>query len=251
MKRRQLLQYTGAGALATLGSSWIAQGGWTQSSGVTITALGHMAFTFSGSGLRILANPFRSLGCTAGLSAPKAEVDLVLISSQLLDEGAVDVVPGNPRLLYEAGAYTVSGIKFQGISMPHDRIGGKRFGTNVAWRWDQAGVKILFLGGAAAPIEIEQRILMGTPDVVLIPVGGGPKAYDPAEAKAALEGLKPKMVIPMQYLTTAAKKEQCDLVGLDQFLKLMSGTPVRRGSKSITLSPGNLPKEGMVIQVLA
>jgi len=28
---------------------------------------------------------------------------------------------------------------------------------NVAWRWTQAGISIVHLGGAAAPIELEQE----------------------------------------------------------------------------------------------
>jgi L-ascorbate metabolism protein UlaG (beta-lactamase superfamily) len=108
----------------------------------------------------------------------------------------------------------------------------------------------MHLGGAAAPINIEQKILMGSPDVVILPVGGGPKAYTPEEAKAALQVLNPKVVIPMQYRTAAAKQGQCDLVGVDAFLKLMEGTPVRRPGGSLSVAAGSIPKQGMVIQVL-
>jgi L-ascorbate metabolism protein UlaG (beta-lactamase superfamily) len=41
----------------------------------------------------------------------------------------------------------------------------------VAWQWTQSGIKILHLGGAAAPIALEQKILMGSPDLALVPVG--------------------------------------------------------------------------------
>jgi L-ascorbate metabolism protein UlaG (beta-lactamase superfamily) len=250
MKRRQLIQYAGAGLASAVGSGWFATQAQAQAGGVTIQSLGHMAFLISGNGLKILTNPFRSLGCTAGMAAPRLSADLVLISSQLLDEGAVDVVPGNPRLLYEAGSYEMSGIKFQGVSMAHDRKEGRQFGMNVAWRWTQGGVTIMHLGGAAAPINIEQKILIGQPDVVMIPVGGGPKAYTPEEAKAALQVLNPKVVIPTQYRTASAKQGQCDLVGVDAFLKLMEGTPVRRSGTSLSLAKGNIPKDGMVIQVM-
>ena len=49
-------------------------------------------------------------------------------------------------------------MQIQGIAIDHDRQGGKRFGTNVAWQWTQGGIKILHLGGAAAPINIEQKM---------------------------------------------------------------------------------------------
>jgi hypothetical protein len=123
MKRRQLVRYAGAGLVSAIGSGWLTGRAQAQSGGVTIQSLGHMAFLISGNGMRILTNPFRSLGCTAGLAAPKVNADLVLISSQLLDEGAVDVVPGNPRLLYEAGSYEITIVKRVG-SLAKTLLGG-------------------------------------------------------------------------------------------------------------------------------
>jgi L-ascorbate metabolism protein UlaG (beta-lactamase superfamily) len=220
--------------------------------GVSVRYLGHTCFLFSGGGLRILVNPFRAIGCTANYRLPKVEADLVLISSQLWDEGAAEGLPGNPKILFEPGVYEVNGLRIQGITIPHDREGGRRFGTNVAWRWTQGGVRILHLGGAAAPIEIEQKILMGSPDVALIPVGGGPKAYNPQEAIQAMQALKPKMVIPTQYLTEAADKNACDILPLEEFLKLSEDIQVRRiDSDTITIQPKDLPKEGTLIRVLS
>ena len=143
MKRRQLIGYAGAGLLSTLAVTLaaksqpaVAQTG----SGLSVRWLGHTCFLFTGGGARILVNPFRTLGCTAGYRPPKVEADLVLISSQLLDEGAVEGLPGNPRLIYEPGVYQFNGMQVEGIAINHDRQGGRRFGTNVAWRWNQGGM---------------------------------------------------------------------------------------------------------------
>ena len=93
---------------------------------------------------------------------------------------------------------------------------------------------------------------MGTPDLALIPVGGGAKVYNPQEAQQAVQALKPKVVIPTQYMTEAANKEACDLVPVEQFLEAAQGMQVRRsGSDTITLSQSNLPTEGTVIEVLS
>lgn len=252
MKRRQLMGYAGAGLVTalvtTLGSEFQAD---AQSSGLSVQWLGHTCFLFTGGGAKILVNPFRTVGCTAGYRPPKVAADLVLISSQLLDEGAVDRLPGNPKLVYAPGAYEFQGIKFQGIAIDHDRKGGKQFGTNTAWSWKQAGINIVHLGGAAAPISIEQKILLGRPDVAFIPVGGSAKAYNAQEAKQAVETLNPKLVIPTHYRTQAADSAKCDISPLDDFLTLMQGMAVRRSnSDTITISPSNLP-ENSVIQVLS
>ena len=252
MKRRQFVRYAGASLLATAGTGIASsfEAYQAQTNSLSVQYLGHTCFLLTGSGQRILVNPFRSQGCTAGYRAPKVNASLVLISSQLLDEGAVDIVPGDPRLLYEAGAYNVGGLKIQGIGADHDRVGGRRFGRNIVWKWNQGGLSVLHLGGIAGPITLEQKILMGTPDVVMIPIGGGAKAYTPEEAQQALRVLNPKIVIPTHYRTQAAKG-QCDIVGLDNFLTLMTGTPIRRGGDTIALQRRDLPKEGMVIQVLS
>lgn len=250
------MRYAGAGLLTTLGTglasgfnSYQAQ---TSSEGLSVQWLGHTCFLFTGNGLRILVNPFRTIGCTAGYRPPKVAADLVLISSQLLDEGAIEELPGNPKVLFEPGVYQVSGIQLQGISIPHDRVDGRRFGNNLAWLWTQGGIKILHLGGAAAPIALEQKILIGRPDLALIPVGGGPKAYNPQEAKQVLGGLTPKVIVPTQYRTQAANPEACDLVPIDEFLTLMDPMTVRRAnSDTITLNPGDLPQNGSVIQVMS
>ncbi|WP_414752311.1 MBL fold metallo-hydrolase [Anabaena sp. CCY 9910] len=252
MKRRQLLGYAGAGLatafVSTLGSNFQAD---AQSSGLSVQWLGHTSFLFTGGGARILVNPFRTIGCTARYRPPKVTADLVLISSQLLDEGAVDGLPGNPKLVYEPGVYDFKGIKFQGISIAHDRKNGRQFGMNTAWKWTQGGVNILHLGGAAAPISIEQKILMGRPDVLLVPVGGSDKAYNAQEAKQAIEVLNPKLVIPTHYRTQAADPAACNIAPLDEFLTLMQGVTVRRSnSDSINISSGNLP-ETSTVQVLS
>ncbi len=249
MKRRQLIGYAGAGlvtALVTgLGSEFQAT---AQSSGsLLIQWLGHSCFLFTGGATKILVNPFRPVGCTARYRPPKVSADLVLISSQLLDEGVVENLPGNPKLIYEPGAYEFKGIKFQGIAIDHDRKGGKQFGTNTAWLWTQAKTSILHLGGAAAPISIEQKILIGRPDVALVPIGGGAKAYNAQEAKQAIQVINPKLIIPTQYRTQAADNATCDISPLDGFLSLMQGVNVRRSnSDTITVSPSSLHELGEI-----
>ncbi|BAY81920.1 hypothetical protein NIES267_13980 [Calothrix parasitica NIES-267] len=253
MKRRQLMGYAGAGLAGALfannGSSLRVN---AQSGGsLSIKWLGHTSFAFTGGGTRVLVNPFRTVGCTAGYRPPNITADLVLISSQLLDEGAVEGLPKQTKLMYQPGVYPFKGIKFQGIAIDHDRVGGKRFGINTAWRWKQAGLNILHLGGAAAPISMEQKILMGRPDVLLVPVGGSAKAYNAEEARKAIQVLNPKLVVPTHYRTQAADNNNCDIAPLDDFLTVMGGMEVRRSnSDTISLSPGNLP-ENSAIQVFS
>lgn len=252
MKRRQVMQYAGTGLFLGLGLSMLDRlPAQAQSGAVEIQYLGHTCFLFNGDGQRVLVNPFRPIGCTAGYRAPQVAADVVMISSRMLDEGVVEGLPGTPRILYEPGAYELAGQQIQGIGMDHDDVGGRRFGVNVAWKWTQGGVNLLHLGGAAAPITQEQQILLGRPDVLLLPVGNGPKAFTPEEARSTIQTLNPKMVIPTHYRTTAADEATCDILPLDNFLTLMSGTSVQTVGNSMSVSSADLPGSGYVIRVMS
>mgnify|MGYP002475314135 CR=1 FL=1 len=253
MKRRQLIRYLQMGAIATTVTG-LAGRGLAQSptqGRLEIEFLGHTSFRFTGGGRRVLTNPFRPGGCTAGYPAPNVEdTDVVLVSSFLLDEGDIENVPES-KLLFESGIFQLQGMRFEGIPIAHDRLNGRRFGTNMMWRWQQGGLNVVHLGGAAAPISNEQRILLGRPDIALIPVGGGDKAYNPEEAKAAINRLNPRIVIPTHYRTRAADDDTCDIQPLDDFLAIMEGTPIRQQADNrIVLTPNDLPEGDRLMLVL-
>lgn len=252
MNRRKFLVYAGSGLATTLGLGVMDRrySALAQADRLTIQALGHTAFLFTGDGRRILVNPFRRIGCTLGYASPAVDADIVMVSSRLFDEGYLEELSGNPQVLAEPGSYDFEGLTVQGILTPHDREGGRRFGNNVVWKWNQGGLNIVHMGGAAAPIGVEEQILLGRPDILLVPVGGGPKAYTAQEAVQVVQTLKPKVVIPTHYLTAAADADSCDLAGVDEFLALMQGTPVTKANAgALSVRPGDLPSEGMRIQV--
>jgi L-ascorbate metabolism protein UlaG (beta-lactamase superfamily) len=253
MKRRQFFQYAGAGLGVSLGMGWLSQQpAIAQTGTVQIRWLGHTCFSFAGGGQTLLVNPFRAIGCTAGYREPNVQADIVMISSRLLDEGVVEGLPGNPRVLSDPGIYELDGLQIEGIPIDHDRVNGFRFGTNVMWNWEHAGMNILHMGGAAAPVAVEQQILIGRPDILLIPVGGGPKAYTAQEAVDAIELLNPKLVIPTHYRTAAAAPDGCDIAEIDEFLDRMSGSTINRyGSDIITVSNSSLPGTGTIVGVFS
>ena len=252
MKRRQLIRYGGMGLATAIATSLIPRrSAIAQEEGVTVQYLGHTCFLFTSNGLKVLVNPYRSAGCTAGYNLPNLQPDVVLVSSFLLDEGAVEAVPGEPEVISTRGVHNFNDIKFQGFSMAHDREGGRRFGQNIAWRWNQGGVDILHLGGAAGSLETEDKILLSGADIVLVPVGGGMKAYNAREAKKTVQVLNPKMVIPTHYRTAAANKENCDIAPVDEFLTLANDMEVSRvGSDRFTVKKSDLNSDKTLVRVL-
>jgi L-ascorbate metabolism protein UlaG (beta-lactamase superfamily) len=244
MKRRQLIRYGGASLATAIATSLIPRQfslAQTASESVTIQYLGHTCFLFTGSGLKVLVNPYQSAGCTAGYNLPDVQPDVVLVSSFLLDEGAINAVKGNPQVITEKGSHKISEVNFQGFALPHDRQGGKRFGNNIAWRWTQGGIDLLHLGGAAAPLATEDKILLSGADILFVPVGGGVKAYNAQEAQRAVRVLNPKMVIPTHYRTSTNAVEGCDLASVDQFLTLVQDLEVAQvGIDRIAVKPSDL-----------
>ncbi len=212
--------------------------------GVSITSYGHSALLIQGGGASVLVNPFKAVACAAGLAEPRVSATVILASSRLADEGA-NVASG--KLLVKPGSYKIAGLKIDGISGPHDRVGGRRFGQATLWRWKQGGLDIAHLGGTAARLSPADRVMLGRPDVLIIGVGGGAKVYDGSEAAAVVRDLQPRVVIPVQYVSGKTPKD-CDQSSVEPFLKAMAGTPVKRTGRQISL-PGKL-SDTTVIEVM-
>jgi L-ascorbate metabolism protein UlaG (beta-lactamase superfamily) len=204
--------------------------------GVTISSYGQRALLIRGGGQSVLLNPYRAVGCAAGLGEPRVNAGVILASSELADEGARGVASG--RFLVAPGSYRIGGLVLEGFANPHDRIEGRRFGDSTIWRWQQGGLNFAHLGATAGPLSGADRVLLGRPDVLIIGVGGGSKIFNAEEAKAVVNQLNPKRVIPVQYVNGDAP-EGCDQGGVQPFLDAMGGTPVRRVGQSQTL-PGSL-----------
>jgi L-ascorbate metabolism protein UlaG (beta-lactamase superfamily) len=226
-----LARITGLAALV-LAPSALAPAGAAPAGGVTITSYGHSALLIRGGGATVLLNPFQAVGCAAGLAEPRVSADVILASSRLKDEGA-PVARG--RLLVKPGSYQVAGLRLEGISVPHDRFGGKRFGPSTLWRWKQGGLEFAHLGGTAGRLSPSDRVLLGRPDVLVIGVGGGAKVYTGPEAAAVVRDLQPRRVIPVQYGGKASAG--CDQSGAQPFLEAMAGTQVNRPGRTLRLAP--------------
>ena len=230
---KPVLGSTAIGALLAAGGLGGSQAAGAAGGGVAITSYGHSALLISGGGARVLLNPFQAVGCAAGLAEPRVSADVILASSRLKDEGAA-VASG--RFLVKPGSYRVAGLQLEGIAVPHDRVGGRRFGQATVWRWKQGGLDIAHLGGSAGAISPSDKVLLGRPDILIIGVGGGTKVYTGAEAAEIVKELQPRRVIPVQTLSGKAP-EGCDIGSVEPFLQAMGSTPVRKVGGSVSVAP--------------
>ena len=232
-------------AFAATGLALSLQAAADAGGGVSISSYGQRALLIQGGGQSVLLNPYKAVGCAAGLPEPRVKAGVVLASSELADEGARGIATG--RFLVAPGSYKVGGLNLEGFASPHDRMEGRRFGNATIWRWQQGGLDFAHVGATAGPISGADRVLLGRPDVLIIGVGGGSKIYDGKEAAAVVKQLNPKRVIPVQYVNGDAPAN-CDQEGVQPFLEAMGRSTVVNPGRSIDL-PANLP-DTTVITVL-
>ncbi len=232
-------------AFAAIGLALNLQAAAHAGGGVNISSYGQRALLIQGGGRSVLLNPYKAVGCAAGLPEPRVNAGVILANSELADEGARGIASG--RFLVAPGSYKMAGLNLEGFASPHDRIEGRRFGNATIWRWQQGGLSFAHVGATAGPISGADRVLLGRPDVLIIGVGGGSKIYDGPEAAAVVKQLNPKRVIPVQYVNGDAPAN-CDQEGVQPFLEAMGGSTVVNPGRSINL-PANLP-ETTVITVL-
>ena len=201
---------------------------------VEITSFGHSSLLVKGGGKKILLNPFNAIGCAQGLREPKVNADIILASSELSDEGA-RLAKG--IFFVEPGSYKIDNLRLEGLLVPHDRLGGRRYGMSTVWIWEQAGFKFVHLGGSAAPLSVEDKLIIGRPDILVIGVGGGAKVYNGKEAAEIVKDLSPKIVIPVQYVrNSASPPKECDQSDVQPFLESLKEIPSKRVGSSYKIT---------------
>ena len=199
-----------------------------------LKSFGHSQFLIKGNDKSILINPFKAVGCASQFrESLNIEKDLILASSRLADEG---YNPNNDLMFFEPGTYEYDNLIFNGISVPHDRLNGRRYGNATVWTWNQSNFKIVHMGGAAGDITFEDQIIINRPDILFISIGGGIKSYSGEEALNIVEILNPKIIVPVHFLNTKKNIDDCDFSNEDKFLENMSQYKVKYIGKELKLN---------------
>jgi len=199
-----------------------------------LKSFGHSQFLIKGNDKSILINPFKAVGCASQFKESlNIEKDLILASSRLADEG---YNPNNDLMFFEPGTYEYDNLIFNGISVPHDRLNGRRYGNATVWTWNQSNFKIVHMGGAAGDITFEDQIIINRPDILFISIGGGIKSYSGKEALNIVEILNPKIIVPVHFLNTKKNIDDCDFSNEDKFLENISQYKVKYIGKELKLN---------------
>ena len=210
-----------------------------------LESLGHGSFLIKGKEKSVLLNPFKAIGCASDLKEPKGlNADFILASSKLADEG---YNPNDELMFVEPGVYKFGDILLYGIEVPHDRVGGRRFGMATVWSWEQNNLKIVHMGGAAGKIDINSQIILSRPDILFISIGGGSKSYNGSEASRIVKRLKPSIVIPVHFVKGKNISSDCDFSNADLFLENMQDFKLKYLGKKFEINSKLIEKNTIYI----
>ena len=164
-----------------------------------LTCLGHAKFLIElNSGLRIVTDPFDA---ACGYPLTETQADVVLVSHGHHDHSAVETISGNPRIIREAGTYTLeSGVTVTAIPAFHDEVQGAKRGNTLLFLLAAEGLRIAHLGDLGHLLTAEQRKALAPVDVLMLPVGGF-YTIDAATAQEVAESLRARVIVPMHYRT--------------------------------------------------
>ncbi len=164
--------------------------------GVTIAWLGHSCFSIQDSARRVfLIDPFDD---TIGYDFRWTKADAVLITHEHFDHDNLRHVV-TQTVLRSTGVNTVAGIEVTGILADHDDEGGRKNGTTRMYALTLGGLRLAHLGDIGQrALRPDQREALRGVDVLFIPVGGK-TTVDAAGARALVEDIRPRVVVPMHY----------------------------------------------------
>ena len=204
---------------------------------LNLKSFGHSQFLIKGDGQSILINPFKASGCLANLEeSNNIDKDFILASSRLSDEG---YNPQNDLMFVDPGTYEFNNLILNGISIPHDRLNGRRYGMATVWTWNQSDFKIVHMSGAAGDITLQDQILINRPDILFISIGGGLKSYTGKEASKIINTLNPKIIIPVHFLKQKRKIDNCEYSDKEEFLQNISDYEIKYIGNTIKLNSKN------------
>jgi len=198
-----------------------------------ISWLGHSCFRIKGSDAIVITDPYSpSLGYSLG----KPTARIVTISHQHSGHSYVQGIGGEPRLVIRPGEYEISNVLIIGIATFHDADRGRERGGNTIYFMEIDEISVCHLGDLGHVPTAEQVEEIGNVDVLLLPVGGVSTINAPMAAEVVRQ-LKPKVVIPMHYKTSALSWE---LEPLGQFLQEMGVKEINSQSK-LSFTKSSLP----------
>jgi L-ascorbate metabolism protein UlaG (beta-lactamase superfamily) len=139
-------------------------------------------------------------------------------------------------------------VHIESVGTYHDDMAGMQRGKNGVFILTVDGLRIVHLGDLGHRLNREQLRKIGTPDVLMVPVGGV-YTLNGVDAQKVVAQLKPKRyIIPMHYGTPVYD----DLLKLDYFLEDQQMGTVQKflRTNELSIDPKAEPPKEPIIAIL-
>jgi L-ascorbate metabolism protein UlaG (beta-lactamase superfamily) len=191
---------------------------------MTIQWYGHSCFKIStkpegrGSGedVVIFTDPYNK---EIGLRPPQGRANIVTVSHDHFDHNNAKALRGEAAVLDLPGEYSIKGVSIKGVNSYHDKKEGAEKGLNTIFVFESEGIRFCHLGDLATPLDKKQLEEINGVDILAVPVGGR-FSLNGKEAKAVVDQIEPKVVLPMHYKIRGSKfqgedeKSFCKKIGI-------------------------------------
>ncbi len=197
---------------------------------IQITWHGHACFTLEKDGYRIAIDPYDP--DMKGYRPLEISANEVYASHSHHDHNYFDAI--SLSIPDEASPFSM-----RMVESFHDDCGGSKRGANLIYLLEAEGKTFAHLGDLGHVLTEDQVRVIGTCDVVMVPVGG----YYTIDAKQAMEvisQLQADIVIPMHYRFDGHGPDV--ITELEDFLKLADREVVRYPENSISIDNTTKPQ---------
>ena len=159
------------------------------------------------------------------------DADLLLVTHEHPDHNAVEVIGGSPRVLRSTAGRLDSPIgEVLAVASEHDAAAGTERGPNTIFVFELEGIRVCHFGDfGQSSLREEQAKAIGSVDLLLVPVGGGP-TIGAAQAAEMAQRLGVRWVVPMHYRTERVNF----LEPADPFLELVPDVVRMDGARFAT-----------------
>lgn len=204
-----------------------------------IAYLGHSSFRIKGKEVNLVTDPFGEP--ELGFRFPKVEADIVTVSHDHLGHNSVNLVGGNPFVIYGPGEYEIKGASIFGLNSFH--LGPEDQPVrNTIYIIEMEGFRVCHLGDLGELLSDEQLEEINDVDILMLPVGGV-YTLDPQKANELVSKIDPRIILPMHYKTSGMGKRYNNCFSLADALKELGAaidlTPVAK----LTVTRDRLPVE--------
>lgn len=165
--------------------------------------LAHSCFLLQHEGFRVLFDPYAP---TIGYPAPRVyDPNLIVVSHDHHDHNAVAQISGRSTVVRGIARRSYGPVTVAGSVGWHDDGEGAEPISLTLLEW--GGRKLAHFGDLGCELEAEQEEQFAGLDLLLMPCGGG-YTLDGKRAARVVERLRPRVVVPMHYLTPFLNRAQ-------------------------------------------